>query len=86
MDGIDYGNESDHDPVSTEMLEVISYGSQSHPNIDRIESCYKIRDHIKRRKLEWKGVLKATHNMGKGLQKVIKTVVKDISQYLLPLG
>ena len=68
------------------MSEDIYDGSQSHPDVNRIESRYKIRDHIKRRKLEWKGVLKATHNMGKGLQKVIKTVVKDISQYLLPLG
>ena len=49
MDGIDYGNESDHDPVSTEMLEVVSYGSQSHPNIDRIEKRYKIHDSIKQR-------------------------------------
>ena len=33
------------------------------------------------RQLEWRGALKATRNMGKGLQKVFKTVVKEISQY-----
>ena len=31
-------------------------------------------------------MLKDTQNMGKGLHKVFKTVVKDISQYLPPLG
>ena len=35
---------------------------------------------------EWKGALKATQNTGKGLHKVFKNVVKDISQYLPPLG
>ena len=36
--------------------------------------------------MEWKGDLKATLNMGKGLHKVFKIVVKDISQEYPPLG
>ena len=31
MDAMDYGDESDHDLISTEMLEDICDGSQSHP-------------------------------------------------------
>ena len=45
-----------------------------------------MRDRIRQRKLEGKGALKATQNMGKGLHKVFNTVVKDISQELTPLG
>ena len=50
------------------------------------DACYKIRDHNKRRQLEWKGVLKATQNMGKGSHKVFKTVVKEILQDSSPQG
>ena len=57
-DAMDYGNESDHDIISTEMLEDICDGGQSHPNVNRRETRYKIRDHIKKRQLEWKGALK----------------------------
>ena len=86
MDAMDYGDESDHDHISTEMLEDICDGSQSHPSVNRREACYKICDGIKQRQLEWKGVLNATRNTGKGLQKVFKTIIKYISQYLPPLG
>ena len=41
---------------------------------------------MKKRQSEWKGVLKAMQNMGIGLHKVFKTVVKDVLQYLPPLG
>ena len=58
------------------MLEDISNGSQSHPNVNRREARYKIRDSIKQRKPEYKGALKSTRNMGKVLHKVCKTVVK----------
>ena len=47
MDAINSGDESDHDLISTEMLEDIRDGSQTHPNINRREARYKIRDHIK---------------------------------------
>ena len=83
---MDSGYDSDHDPISTEMLEDFRDGSQSHPDINRIESCYKICDLIRQQQSEWKGALKATQNMGKYLHKVFKTVVKYISQDLTPLG
>ena len=49
MDAMDSGDDSDHDPISTEMLEDICDGSQSHPNVNRREVRYKIRDLIKQR-------------------------------------
>ena len=76
---MDYSNESDYDIISTEMLEDICDRSQTHPKINRRESRYKILDRIKQRKLQRKGVLKATQSMGKGLHKTFSAVVKDIS-------
>ena len=69
-----------------EMYEDICGGSQSHPEVNRIEARYKICDSIKQRQTEWKGAITATQNMGKGLQKVFKTAVKEISQDLSPWG
>ena len=86
MYAMDSGDDSDYDPIFTEMLEEICDGSQSHPNVNRREARYKIRDRIKQRQSEWKGALKATRIMGKGLHKVFSTVVKEISQELTPLG
>ena len=57
-------------------IEDICDGSQTHPNVNRREARYKIRDRIRQRTLEWKGALKATQRMGKGLHKVFSTVVK----------
>ena len=68
------------------MLEDIRDGSQTHPNVNIRESHYKIRDSIRQRQSEWKGALKATRNMGKGLHRVFSTVVKEISQELTTLG
>ena len=65
--------------MSTDMLEDIRDGSQSHPSINRIEARYKIRDCIKQRQLEWKGALLSTQNMGKGSNKLFKAVVNKIS-------
>ena len=86
MENLDSNEESDHDLISTEMLEDICDGSQIHPNVNIIEARCKIRYRIKQRQLEWKGALKATRSMGKGLHKVFSTVVKEISQELTPLG
>ena len=36
MDAMDYGDESDDEPISTDMLEDIRGGSQSHLNVNRI--------------------------------------------------
>ena len=41
MDAINSGDESDHDLISTEMLEEIRDGSQTHLNVNRREACYK---------------------------------------------
>ena len=38
MDAMDSGDDSDHDIISTEMLEVICDGSQSRPKGNQIES------------------------------------------------
>ena len=73
---MDSGDESYDDPMSTEILEDIPDRSQSHMKLSQREVCYKIRDHIKKRQLEWKGKLKAKRNMGKSLHTVFKTVVK----------
>ena len=63
MDAINSGDESDHDIISTEMLKDIRDVSQTHPNVNRREASYKIRDRIRQRKSEWKGELKATRSM-----------------------
>ena len=34
IDAMDYGNEPDHDIISTEMVKNICGGSQSHPNVN----------------------------------------------------
>ena len=76
MDAVYSVDGSDHDLIYTDILEDISDGSQSHPKVNRIESGYKIRDCIRQRQSKWKRALKSTQNMGKGLNKVFKTVVK----------
>ena len=50
MENINSCDESDHDLISTEMLEDIRDGSQTHTNVNRREARYKIRDRIKQRK------------------------------------
>ena len=45
-----------------------------------------IRDRILKKKLQWKGALRATHKMGKGLHRVFSTIVSDISQELTNFG
>ena len=83
---MDYDDESEHDNIFTEMLENICNGSQSHPNVNRRESRYKIRDRIRKSQSECKEALKAMRNMGKGLHKVFETFVKEILQDFPPLG
>ena len=68
------------------MLEDIFDGSQTHLNVNKREARYKIRDHVRQNKSEWKGALKATRRIGKVLHKVLSTVVKAISQKLKTLG
>ena len=60
------------------MLEDICDGSQTHLNVNKREASYKIRDCIRKKDPQWKGALKATQIMGKGLHKVFSTIVKEI--------
>ena len=76
----------DDDLISTETLHDILDGNKTHLNIDKREARLKIRDRIKQKKLQWKGALRATYNMGKGLHRVFSTIVKDISQELTNFG
>ena len=43
---MDSVNKSDHDTISTEILEDIRDRSQSHLSVNRIEARYKIHDPI----------------------------------------
>ena len=74
---MDSCDDSEHGLISTDMLEDICDGSQSHTNVNKIEAHYKIRDRIKQKK-EWRRALKATRRMGKSLHKVFETVAKEI--------
>ena len=60
MENLDSSDDSDHDLISTEMLEDIRDGSQTHPNVNKREARYKIRDRVSQRQSEWRGALKAT--------------------------
>ena len=80
------GDESNAESMYTDMLEDICDRSQSYPTIDRREASYIIRDCFKQRQAEWKGRLLSTRNMDKGLHKLFKSVVNDISQALPILG
>ena len=82
MDAMSSGDESDAEPMPTDMLEYICDGSQSHPSINRREARYKIRDRFKQVQAEWQGSLLSMRNMGKVLQKSFKAVVNDILQVL----
>ena len=77
---------SDDNHMSTETLHDIRDRNQTHTNVDKREARRKISNRINQRKSEWKGALKATYNMGKGLHKVFSTIVKEISQKLTNFG
>ena len=49
MENMNSGDESDHDLISTEMLEDICDVSQTHRNVNKREARYKIRDRIRQR-------------------------------------
>ena len=55
IEAMDSGDETYHDLISTEMLEDIRDGSQSHPNVNQKEARYKICDRIRQRQSERKG-------------------------------
>ena len=60
MENINYGDESDHDLISTEMLQDICDWIQTHLKVNRREERYKIHDCIRQRKSVRKGALKDT--------------------------
>ena len=49
MKDLNSGDESDHDLISTEMLEDICDRSQTHPTINKREARYKIRDLVRQK-------------------------------------
>ena len=53
MENLDSNEKSDHDLIYTETLEEIFDGSQTHPNVNKRESSYKIRDLVRQRQSEW---------------------------------
>ena len=63
MDNIDSSDESDHDLISTEMLDDICDGSQTHPNVNKRETRYKICDRVRQRQSERKGELRSMQSI-----------------------
>ena len=49
IDAMDYGDESDNDFISMEMLENICDRSHPHTNVNQIEARNKMRDRINQR-------------------------------------
>ena len=47
MENLDSNEQSDHDLISTDILEDICDGSQTHPNVNKREACYKIRERVR---------------------------------------
>ena len=80
------GDESDAQPMYTDVLEDIPDGIQSRPIINRIEARYNIRGCIKRGQAEWKGAVFSTQNKGKYVHKSVTSVVIDIFQGLQIFG
>ena len=60
MENLDSNVNSDQNLISTKMLEDVRDESQTHPNVNRREARYKIRDCIRQSQSELKLVLKAT--------------------------
>ena len=60
-------------------------GTQIHPDMNGIDFRFKIRDCIKQTKNEWKVAELSAKNMGKGLHKDLKAVVKKLNNKLTTL-
>ena len=80
IENIDSNEKSDHDLISTDMLEYICDGIQTNPSVTKRETRYEIRDIVRRTESQWKGALKYTRNTETGLHKIFCTIVKEISQ------
>ena len=86
MENIDETETFDDDLISTEMLHDIRDRNHTHPKIDKREARLAIRVRIKQKKLQWKGALRTTHKMGKGLHRFFSTIVLEILQELTYFG
>ena len=86
MENLDETEKFDDDLISTETLHDIRDGNQTHPKINKKEARMAIHDRIKQKKSEWKGALRATYKMGKGLHRVFSTIVSEILQELTNFG
>ena len=71
MENLGETEKFDEGLISTELLQDIRDGNQNHQKINKREARMAIHDRIKQNKSEWKGALKATHKMGKGLHRVL---------------
>ena len=60
MDMMDSGNESDDESMSTEILEDIHDGRNSHPIVNKKEARKTLRDRIKQIQTKWKEALLST--------------------------
>ena len=86
MENLDETEKFDNNLISTETLHDIHDGNQTHPKIYQREARMAIRDRIKQKKLQWKGALRATHKMGKGLNRGFIIIVSEILQELTNFG
>ena len=86
MENLGETEKCDEGLISTELLQDIRDGNQTHPEINKREARMAICDRIQQKKLQWKGAIRAMHNMGKGLHKVFSTIVSEISQELTNFG
>ena len=60
MENLDSNEKSNRGLISTETLEDISDGSQTHPTVNKTEARYEIHDRIRQKESQWKGSLKST--------------------------
>ena len=86
MENLGEAEKFDEGIISTELLQDIRDGNQTHQEINNREARMAIRDRIKQKKSKWKGPLRATHKMGKGLHRVFSTIVLEILQELTNFG
>ena len=86
MENLDKTEKFDDDLISTETLHDIRDGNQTHLKINKREARMAIHDRIKQKKSEWKGALRATHKIRKGLHRVFSTIVSMILQKLTTFG
>ena len=86
MENLDEKERFDDDHISTETLQKIVTEIRPTRTFIKGKHVLKCMIALRKKKLEWKGALRATHKMGKGLHKVFSTIIKDILQELTNFG